>query len=203
MNRTDISLGIHAVADCRCPSCDREGLRQFYHVPSVPVHSCLLMETRQEALTHPQAELRLAFCPACGFIFYQNPAPAAGAVIVEDRRILLVRRSVNPGKGDWCIPAGFVEWTEHPQQTARREIREETGLEISITSIFDIFMGMDDPRTHAVLVLYHADKIGGMLVPGDDADEARYFDFDNLPDNIAFQAHRDALDLYRNRYLDA
>lgn len=141
-------------------------------------------------------------CTACGFVYYQNPAPAAGAVIVKDECILLVKRSVEPARGDWCIPAGFTEWSEHPQQTAIRELKEETGLDITITSMFDIFMGMDDPRTHAVLVLYHADIVGGELVAGDDADDARYFSFDDLPRNIAFQAHRDALALYRKRFLE-
>ncbi len=140
-------------------------------------------------------------CTSCGFIFYQNPAPAAGAIIVQDEKLLLVRRSIQPGLGDWCIPAGFVEWTEHPQQAAKRELKEETGLDISISSMFDIFMGMDDPRTHAVLILYHADIVGGELIPGDDADDAQYFGFDHIPDNIAFQAHRDAILLYRDRFL--
>lgn len=142
-------------------------------------------------------------CPACGFVFYQNPAPAAGAMIVEAGRILMVQRSIDPGRNDWCIPAGFMEWTEHPQQTAVREIKEETGLDIRICSIFDIFMGMDDPRTHAVLILYLAEAIGGTLKPGDDAREVKYFSFDNLPSNIAFQAHRDALALYRKRFIDS
>ncbi|MFH1700424.1 MAG: NUDIX hydrolase [Candidatus Zixiibacteriota bacterium] len=139
-------------------------------------------------------------CGSCGFIYYQNPAPAAGAIIVKDDSILLVKRSINPGLGDWCIPAGFVEWDEHPQQTAIREIKEETGLDISIQSMFDVFMGMDDPRTHAVLVLYYANVVGGKLSPGDDATRAVYFDFGNIPENIAFQAHRDALTLYRKRH---
>ncbi|MEE9443125.1 MAG: NUDIX hydrolase [candidate division Zixibacteria bacterium] len=140
-------------------------------------------------------------CKSCGFIYYQNPAPGAGAVIVKDNAILLVKRSINPGLGDWCIPAGFMEWDEHPQQTAIREIKEETGLDISIQSMFDIFMGMDDPRTHAVLIiLYYGEVVGGKLTPGDDASEAAYFDFKNTPDNIAFQAHRDALALYRKRH---
>ncbi|MCK5126117.1 MAG: NUDIX hydrolase [candidate division Zixibacteria bacterium] len=141
-------------------------------------------------------------CKSCGFVFYQNPTPAAGAVIVQDKKLLLVRRSIQPGLGDWCIPAGFVEWTEHPQQAAIRELKEETGLDISITSIYDIFMGMDDPRTHAVLILYHADVIGGKLIPGDDADDAQYFAFDSIPGNIAFQAHRDAIALYCKRGLN-
>ena len=141
-------------------------------------------------------------CHSCGFIYYQNPSPAAGAVIVNEGRILLVERSIDPGKGDWCIPAGFNEWCEHPKQTAIREIKEETGLDITITGIFDIFMGMDDPRTHAVLILYLADVIGGRMHPGDDASDARYFKFGETPDNIAFQAHRDALALYMKRYLN-
>jgi 8-oxo-dGTP diphosphatase len=141
-------------------------------------------------------------CTGCGFIFYQNPAPAAGAIIIENDGILMVQRAIDPGRGDWCIPAGFTEWTEHPQQTAIRELKEETGLDISITSMFDIFMGMDDPRTHAVLILYHAKILGGKLTPGDDAVDARYFGFDVLPPNIAFQAHRDALALYRKRFLE-
>ncbi len=140
-------------------------------------------------------------CPNCKFVYYQNPTPAAGAVILEAGKILLVKRSIDPGKGDWCIPAGFCEWTEHPQQTAIREIKEETGLEIKITGLFDIFMGMDDPRTHAVLVLYLANIVGGELCAGDDADDAQYFAFESTPSNIAFQAHRDALQLYQDRYL--
>lgn len=140
-------------------------------------------------------------CPACGFIYYQNPTPAAGAMILRDDKILLVQRSIEPGLGDWCIPAGFTEWAEHPQQTAVREIKEETGLDISITSIFDIFFGMDDPRTHAVLILYLAEIAGGKLIAADDALDARYFGFDEIPSNIAFQAHRDALALYRRRFL--
>ena len=141
-------------------------------------------------------------CQKCGFVYYQNPTPAAGAMIVEDNKILLVQRSIQPGLGDWCIPAGFTEWTEHPQQTAVRELKEETGLDITIKSLFDIFFGMDDPRTHAVLILYLADVIGGKLTAADDALDARYFGFDEIPDNIAFQAHRDALALYRRRFLD-
>ncbi len=140
-------------------------------------------------------------CRSCGFVYYQNPTPAAGAVIVREGGILLVQRAVDPRRGDWCLPAGFTEWSEHPQQTAVREIKEETGLDITITGMFDIFFGMDDPRTHAVLILYLADVIGGSLHPGDDAIEASFFSFDDLPSNIAFQAHRDALALYRDRYL--
>jgi len=68
MNQQAISFETRDVADACCPNCNHQGMRQFYHVAAVPVHSCLLMETREEALAHPRGELRLAYCPACGFI---------------------------------------------------------------------------------------------------------------------------------------
>jgi NADH pyrophosphatase NudC (nudix superfamily) len=78
--------------------------------------------------------VRLA-CPgdSCDYIFYQNPVPAAGAVIVVDDRILLVRRAHPPRIGDWTLPAGFMEWDEHPTDTATRELKEETGLDVRLT----------------------------------------------------------------------
>ncbi|MFQ6008813.1 MAG: NUDIX hydrolase [Candidatus Zixiibacteriota bacterium] len=136
----------------------------------------------------------------CGFVFYQNPIPAAGAIIVQNDQVLLVKRAHPPRVGWWCLPAGFLEWNEHPTQTAVREVNEETGLDIRLTSFFDVYTGYDDPRTNAVLILYLADVIGGTLRASDDALEVCYFPLDNLPDNIAFISHRQALADYRRRF---
>ena len=136
----------------------------------------------------------------CDYIYYQNPVPAAGAFIVQNNRVLLVKRAHPPRVGWWCLPAGFMEWHEHPSQTAVREIKEETGLNIKLTSFFEVYSGQDDPRTNAVLMLYLADVIGGTLEPADDALEVRYFSFNELPDNIAFASHREALADYKRRF---
>ncbi|HOD65274.1 MAG TPA: NUDIX hydrolase [candidate division Zixibacteria bacterium] len=143
---------------------------------------------------------RLA-CPdsACGFVFYQNPIPAAGGIVVEDDRVLLVRRAHPPMVDWWCFPAGFMEWGEHPAQTAVREVAEETGLIVRLTGFFEVYSGTDDPRVNAVLLLYLAERIGGALRPADDAAEARFFSFDDLPDRIAFESHRQALADYDRR----
>ncbi len=145
---------------------------------------------------------RLA-CPNsdCDFVFYQNPAPAAGAMVERNGRILLVKRAHPPKIGWWCIPAGFMEWQEHPTQTAVREVREETGLDIRLKGFFEVYSGSDDPRTNAVLILYLGEVIGGQLGAGDDAEEAHYFGFDELPENIAFASHRQALTDYQDRIL--
>jgi 8-oxo-dGTP diphosphatase len=137
---------------------------------------------------------------SCGFVFYQNPIPAAGAIIVRDEQVLLVKRAYPPRAGWWCIPAGFMEWNEHPSQTAVREVNEETGLQVKLTSFFDVYSGNDDPRTNAVLIVYLAEVIGGELKPSDDAIEVHYFNFDNLPDNIAFISNRQALADYIRRF---
>ena len=137
----------------------------------------------------------------CDFIFYQNPVPAAGAIIVEDNKILLVQRAHPPKIGDWCVPAGFMEWNEHPTQTAIREIAEETGLDIKIDSFFEVYSGKDDPRNNAVLILYLAQYIGGSLKAMDDALDVKFFGFDEIPSNIAFESHIQAIADYRDRYL--
>jgi len=152
---------------------------------------------------HIDHDLRLQ-CPdpSCDFIYYHNPIPAAGAVVIKDNKILLVKRAAMPKIGWWCIPAGFMEWKEHPAETAVRELHEETGLEIKIRSIFEVYSGQDDPRMNAVLILYLADVNGGTLRAADDALEARFFGFDEIPEKIAFISHRQALKDYRERYLN-
>ncbi len=138
-------------------------------------------------------------CPACGFIWYHNPVPAAGVLLVENGRVLLVRRRFEPRAGAWCIPAGFMEAGETPEQSAIRELREETGLGARLSGLFGVYAGFDDPRVRAVLILYTAERDGGELVPGDDATEADWFPLDRLPEPIAFAAHRQALAEIRER----
>ncbi len=141
-------------------------------------------------------------CPKCGFVHYRNPSPAAGAVIFDNGRILLVRRAHEPYVGKWTIPAGFMEWTESPEETTVREILEETNLKIGLDGLFHVYSGDDDPRTRAVLILYFATCTGGSLRAGDDAAEARWFSESDLPadDEIAFESHRLALRKLRTEY---
>ncbi len=142
---------------------------------------------------------RLA-CPACGWIHYRNPVPAAGVIVARGSEVLLVRRRFEPRAGDWCLPAGFMEYGETPEACAVRETREETGLAVRLVRLFGVYAGRDDPRTRAVLVLYLAERTGGRLRPGDDAVEAKWFARARLPRAIAFEAHRRALrEFFRGR----
>ena len=129
-------------------------------------------------------------CPVCGYVYYHNPVPAAGVVIEKDGKILLVKRKFEPYKGDWCLPAGFMEYDESPEQCAVRETKEELNVDVELDGLFGVYSGKDDPRTHAILVMYWAKITGGELKPGDDAEEIQYFAKDQVPSNIAFLAHR-------------
>src|SRR6185369_3961531 len=77
-------------------------------------------------------------CPACGFIYYRNPAPAAGVVLRSRTGVLMVRRKFAPAVGAWCLPAGFMEYGESPERCAVRELREETGLRARLTGLFGV-----------------------------------------------------------------
>jgi 8-oxo-dGTP diphosphatase len=132
-------------------------------------------------------------CSSCEFIHYRNPVPAAGIILVEDGRVLLVKRRFEPRTGMWTLPAGFIEADEDPGTCAVREAKEETDLDVEVVRLFDVYSAFDDPRTAVVLVLYLVRRVSGELKCGDDASAARYFDLDDLPEEIAFRAHRSAL----------
>ena len=132
-------------------------------------------------------------CPKCGYVWYRNPVPAAGVVLVENGRVLLVKRRWDPRAGSWCLPAGFMEAGETPEQTAVRELEEETGVIAQLTGLFGVYAGFDDPRVRAVLILYAGVSTGGTLRAGDDAIDLAWYPLDALPDDLAFASHRQAL----------
>jgi len=143
------------------------------------------------------------YCPACGNVIFQDPKVGAGVLLEEDGKILLVKRAVPPEKGKWGLPAGFMEWDETPEEAAKRECLEETGLEVELQGLFGIFHYTDDFRGPGIIIIYKAKKVGGNLTPGDDAAEIRFFSPDELPEDIAFETNRKALALWRKRLLSS
>src|SRR5690606_33499003 len=77
-------------------------------------------------------------CPACGFVHFDDPKVAVVLFIEQDDRVLLVRRGINPERGKWALPAGYVDAGEDPREAAVREAREETSLEVRITRLLDV-----------------------------------------------------------------
>lgn len=132
-------------------------------------------------------------CPRCGFVQFLNPAPGAGVILRRGQSVCLVERRFPPKQGQWTLPTGFVEWAEDVQETAVRETREETGLEVRLTRLFAVHSGILPPDRPVLVVFYEAEEIGGELQAGDDAARAGFFALDRLPGPIAFAAHRKVL----------
>src|SRR5262249_39276476 len=124
-------------------------------------------------------------CPVCGFTAYANPAPAAVAICVDaEGRVLLARRAVDPAKGLWDLPGGFVDEGEEPVEALVRELREETGLEIEPVSLLGTFSDWygEGPGTRATLVLvWLARVVSGRQQPADDVSELGWFAPIDLP----------------------
>ena len=132
-------------------------------------------------------------CPQCGWVYYAKNAVGAGVLIADGDRILLVQRRDEPQQGQWQLPAGFVEYGERPEETAVRESLEEVGLRVKVSGLVGAYFVADDPRTAGILLVYRAAVTGGDLQAGDDAMAAAFFRRGALPQQIAFQAHREAL----------
>jgi ADP-ribose pyrophosphatase YjhB (NUDIX family)/GNAT superfamily N-acetyltransferase len=134
-------------------------------------------------------------CPGCGFIYYINPIVAVGALVEQDGRVALVRRGVEPGRGRWGLPAGYVEADESAEEAAARETLEEAHLHVELDGLLDAFSygtGYD----RGVLLVYAAHVISGQIAAGDDAVDAGWFGPEELPE-IAFRTHREVLRQWR------
>jgi ADP-ribose pyrophosphatase YjhB (NUDIX family) len=130
------------------------------------------------------------YCQTCDRIHYENPLPAVAALVVNhDNQLLLVKRSVEPAKGEWCLPGGFIETDESIEEAALRELEEETGIKGTIVSLVDFFSQRSLHHGTLIIFGYRVNIVGGELMAGDDAQEVDFFAFDNLPP-IAFLSHQ-------------
>jgi 8-oxo-dGTP diphosphatase len=109
----------------------------------------------------------------------------AAAVIERDAQILLLRRSEDPFKGFWGLPAGFVRWNESPEAAAMRETEEECGLTVRVQSLAGVYYFEDDPRGNGILIVYRCDYSDGTPWPRGEASEVRYFPRERLPRDLA------------------
>ena len=126
-------------------------------------------------------------CPACRYIHFVETKVGVGMMLVETGKLLLVKRRMNPERGKWCLPGGYLDYGEEPQATAAREMLEETGLVVSVEALVDV-CHLPNPQGGASLfLLYRGTRVGGTLAAGDDASDAQFFAPHELPE-IAFES---------------
>lgn len=133
---------------------------------------------------------RLA-CNQCDLIIYLDPKIAAGTIPQKDGKIVLLKRNIEPARGKWTFPGGYVDRGEVVSEAAIRETKEETHLEVKITSLLNVY---SYPGVEVVIVVYLAEILEGDPKPGSEAQEVRFFSPDEIPwKELAFQSTRDAL----------
>ena len=133
-------------------------------------------------------------CTVCSEIYYKNPLPAATALVLKNgNQLLLGKRAVEPAKGQWCLPGGFIEMDETMEQAALRELEEETGLEGRIKSFVGCFFQKSIFYGGVIIFGYRIEDVVGDMNAGDDMEELHYYSLDSLPP-LAFDAHRKLID---------
>lgn len=142
---------------------------------------------------------RRPVCSECGWISYENPVPSA-VIFLKTRRgeILLIKRGVEPGKGTWALPSGFMEGDEDPEETAIRELYEETGVKGRIKRLIGVYTEPTKIYGRVLLIAYEAEFLEGELKPGSDTVDVAFYTKEEMPD-IHFKSHnsiiQDALKL--------
>lgn len=126
--------------------------------------------------------------PTCSFVDWNNPAPGAHVLVSLEGRVLLVRRGNMPMKGDWCLPGGYMESYENPEQTAARELFEETGLE-SVINKKNVLSVVAEGHNDVQIFYWTKQITGGALTLSNETMDLRFFDEHELPANIAFESH--------------
>ncbi len=134
----------------------------------------------------------LAACPRCDFVLWQDPKVVTLVAIEANGGLLLGRRAIHPGYGLWCLPGGFVNHDEHPQNAAVRECLEEVCAEVEITGLLGVYHIQKQDAASMVGIGYRARlALGARPAAGEEMLEVATFDAESLPP-LAFRSHAEA-----------
>jgi ADP-ribose pyrophosphatase YjhB (NUDIX family) len=123
-------------------------------------------------------------CTGCELVCYLDQKVVAGTIPVDDGRVLLTRRAINPGYGKWTFPGGFVDWGEPVTEAAVRETLEETGLSVALAGLLGVY---SYAGTGIVIIVYQARVTGGHITLCHENDRVEWMAPDAIPwDELAF-----------------
>ena len=145
-------------------------------------------------LQHREVEHRQReICPNCGQIHYDQLKVGVGALIERDGGLLLIRRTREPFRQQWNVPAGYVEIDEDPAHAVVREVYEETGLQVEIGRLVNVYFFDDDPRGNGILIAYQCHIVGGELTESAEGTSPTFSARDQVPKELAGGGHREAV----------
>jgi len=152
------------------------------------------MGDNSEWLNNPQGKIaKGALCPACGR--YNSRDVVGHALVIRDRKVLMIKRGIEPMKGWWALPAGYLDWDESLEENTLRELKEEAGMEGEIVGLLGIYSdpNRDENGQQNVGVVYVVKPKSEARV-GEEVTEVSWFGLDALPDKIAFDHRKMILD---------
>lgn len=139
----------------------------------------IFIKTVPDGDTHERA-----VCEHCGFVNYQNPKVVVGSVVRHEGKILMCRRAIEPRRGYWTIPAGYLELHETPEDGARREAMEEANAALTLKGLLAVYTV---PRLSQVQLIYRAELTRPDFSAGEESLEVALYDRADIPwDEIAF-----------------
>lgn len=145
-----------------------------------------------------------AYCSNCDTTFYRNAKPCASVLIVRGDEVLIAIRGRNPFKGAYDIVGGFINPDELPEDAAIREAKEETGLDIKITSLLGTYIDRYGEEGDYTLNLHYIGEIvGGEMKAMDDVAELKWVKITDVPTDSGFQNTRDGLRDLKKQYSGA
>lgn len=130
-------------------------------------------------------------CSACGFVQFHDPKVAVIGLVVHRSRVLLIQRAVDPAKGKWSLPGGYMDAGEMPQGALKRELQEEVGLSVKLGELIEIFPMVNSEEERIGIVLaFKGEPTGSPDIPfvADDAQDAGWFSADEIPSDLAFES---------------
>ena len=136
----------------------------------------------------------LLSCSQCDFIFWNNPKPVVSIILEQDGKLLMLQRAKEPLKNYWCLPGGYINYEETPEEAVKRETEEEAGVSITIKDLVGVYRIDNDPRGITIDIIYYGtlDRVPHL---SDEHQNFQFFNFDRLPENIAYK-HREAVTDY-------
>jgi ADP-ribose pyrophosphatase YjhB (NUDIX family) len=139
-------------------------------------------------------------CENCNFTFWNSPKPVVSIILYNQKNeIFMIKRATQPLKGYWCLPGGHMYYEESPQEALRREVKEESDLDIAIDSLLGVYQIDNDPRGNNIDIIF-VGKPSGNIKLGNEDNAYKFFPVDDLPENIAYK-HRNAIIDWKLKYL--
>ena len=160
-----------------------------------PINHCRQCGSAVENRIPDDGDTKLrAVCPTCHTIHYINPLNVVGTIPLWGDKVLLCKRNIEPRKGKWTLPAGFMELGETTAEGAARETVEEAGAQFEMQALFSL---INVARVGQVHLFYRATLLSPEFDPGTETQEAILFDEADIPwDEIAFRTVKETLEYF-------